>query len=117
MQLRPAPASGAQRSTLEELVRSGPNLRGLNRTVKALVLEESDQALLALARSLARAVDVDPCGDCGAIQTAALWKEYRATVLALLEAGTPDDVDDETAAFRLTIQTPVRAKVVNTPES
>ena len=98
------------------MVRAGPNLRGLNRTVKALELAEADQALLALARSLARAVDVDPCGDCGAIQTAAVWKEYRATVLALLEAGTPDDVDDETAAFRLTIQTPVRATVVNSSD-
>lgn len=98
-------------------MRAGPNLRGLNRTVKALELTEADQALLALARALAKAVDVDPCGDCGAIQTAALWKEYRATVLALLEAGTPDDADDETTAFRLTIQTPVRAKVGDTPES
>lgn len=95
---------------------SGPNLRGLNRTVKALVLTDSDQALLALARSLAKAVDSDPCVKCGSIQTAALWKEYRTSVLALIEAGTPDDLDDDTAAFRLTIQTPVRTKVGNSPE-
>lgn len=93
------------------------NLRALNRTAKTLTLSEEHQALLVLARSLAKAVDSDPCGKCGAIQTAALWKEYRTTVLALIEAGTPDDVDDDTAAFRLTIQTPVRATVGNSSQS
>ena len=87
------------------------NLRALNRTARTLTLSEEHQALLVLARSLAKAVDSDPCGKCGAIQTAALWKEYRTTVLALIEAGTPDDIDDDTAAFRLTIQTPVRTAV------
>ncbi len=90
------------------------NLLALNRTIKALDIHDEDQALVALARSLAKAIDVDPCGECGAVQTAALWKEYRTTVLALLEAGASDDLDDDTASFRLTIQTPVRATVVNT---
>lgn len=98
-------------------VASSSNLRAVNRTAKTLVLAEEHQALLVLARSLAKAVDVDPCVKCGAVQTAALWKEYRTTVLALIEAGTPDDVDDDTAAFRLTIQTPMRAKVGHSPQS
>lgn len=94
------------------------NLAGLDITVATLVLTDTDEALLALARSLASAVDADRCHHCAAAgQNAALWKEYRATVQALIEAGTPDDVDDETAAFRSSVQTPVRAQVGHPPKS
>lgn len=68
-------------------------------------LTDEHGALVALARSLAKAVDADPCGDCGAAQNAALWKEMRATITALSEVGA-DDLDDDTQAWRVTIQTP-----------
>lgn len=89
--------------------KAGSNTGGLERTIKAMTarLEEHDEALLALARGLAAAVDAAP-------DNAALWREYRAAVTALREVGSEGDIDDDTEAFLLSIRTPVRAKVVNT---
>lgn len=80
--------------------RAGSNEQGLERTLKALSvrLDEDDEALVALARGLAAAVDADPAN-------AALWREYRAAVTALSLAGA-DKVDDDTAEFLLSIRTP-----------
>jgi hypothetical protein len=80
--------------------RAGSNSQGLERTLKALSvrLDEDDEALVALARGLAAAVDADPAN-------AALWREYRAAVTALTLAGA-DKVDDDTAEFLLSIRTP-----------
>jgi hypothetical protein len=87
------------------------NAAGLERTIKALSahLDEEDEALIALARGLAGAVDADPAN-------AALWREYRAAVGALVEAGTDHDVDDDTKAFLFEVRTPVRTKVGDTPK-
>ena len=86
--------------------RAGTNAQGLERTLKALGdrLDEDDEALVALARGLAAAVDADPAN-------AALWREYRAAVTALSLAGA-DKVDDDTAEFLLSIRTP-RASLGN----
>ncbi len=86
--------------------RAGSNAAGLERTIKAMAgrLDDTNEALLALARGLAAAVDVDP-------DNAALWREYRAAVTALSEVGTDSDVDDDTQAFLLALRTPVRTKV------
>lgn len=80
--------------------RAGSNVQGLERTLRALEpkLDEDDEALVALARGLAAAVDSDP-------GNAALWREYRAAVTALGLAGT-DKVDDDTREFLLTVRTP-----------
>ena len=78
-------------------------------------LEDEHAALVAMARSLAGAVDADRCAHCSAHgQNAALWKEYRATVTALSEVGADGD-DDDTLAFRVSIQTPMRPPVGDTP--
>lgn len=92
--------------------KAGSNADGLERTIKALAgrLEEDDEALVALARGLAAAVDAAP-------ENAALWREYRAAVTALSEAGADGDVDDDTQAFLLTLRTPVRPKVGNAKNS
>jgi hypothetical protein len=45
-----------------------------------------------------------------------LWREYRAAVQSLMEAGA-DGVDDDSASFLVSIQTPGRAKVRNSKES
>lgn len=78
------------------------NATGLERTIKALQaagrLADEDQALLALSRGLAAAVDADP-------ENAALWREYRAALVALSSAGS-DNVDDDTRDFILSIRTP-----------
>jgi hypothetical protein len=78
----------------------------LERTIKALKhrLSDETEALVALARGLAAAVDADP-------GNAALWREYRAAVTALSEVGADSDIDDDTAAFLLALRSPVRAKV------
>lgn len=89
---------------------STSNLRAVNRAIKALALEDSHAALVELARSLARAVDADPCGDCKAAQDAALWREYRQAVMALAEAGDGGD-DDRAAAFLVSISTPRAASL------
>jgi hypothetical protein len=82
--------------------RPASNKTGLERTVKALDaagrLDDTDQALLALARSLAAAVDAEP-------ENAALAREYRAALVALSTAGA-DNIDDDTRQFLLTVRTP-----------
>lgn len=95
------------------------NTAGLERTLRALKpnLTPQHEALVALARTLATAVDSDPCADCGAGQNAALWKEYRAALMALTEAGTGDDVDDDTKDWLVKISTPRRATVGDAPQS
>jgi len=86
--------------------KAGSNVAGLERTIRALKsrLVEGDEALVALARGLAAAVDAAP-------ENAALWREYRAAVTVLMEAGADGDADDDTKAFLLAIRTPVRSKV------
>ena len=82
--------------------RPASNRTGLERTIKALDaagrLDDTDQALLALARSLAAAVDAEP-------ENAALAREYRAALVALSAAGA-DNIDDDTRQFLLTVRTP-----------
>lgn len=78
---------------------AGSNAAGLERTLKAFDLGPESEAVIALARGLAAAVDSDPAN-------AALWREYRAAVMAVMEAGATDDVDDDTARFLLTVRTP-----------
>jgi hypothetical protein len=88
--------------------KAASNALGLERTLKALAthLEGTDEALVALARGLAAAVDAEP-------GNAALWREYRAAVAALSELGA-DDTDDDTRDFLLSIRTPgLRTKVGN----
>ena len=92
--------------------KAGSNIDGLERTIKAMAarLEEHDEALVALARGLAAAVDAAP-------ENAALWREYRAAVTALSERGADGDTDDDTQAFLLSIRTPVRPAVGNAKKS
>ena len=89
--------------------KAGSNEAGLERTIKAMAakLDEGHEALMALARGLAAAVDAAP-------ENAALWREYRAAVAALTEAGAAGDVDDDTQAFILALRKPVRPKMGNT---
>lgn len=84
------------------------NVEGLERTLAAMTaaLEPKDEALVALARGLAAAVDADP-------SSAALWREYRAAVTDLSEVGGGDDLDDDAAGFLLAVRTPVRSTVGN----
>lgn len=95
-------------------------LRALNRTIKSLEadgrLTEDDEALKALAKALARAVDADPCDECGAARNAALWREYRAAVGALMEAGERDGNDDDTADFIVSIRRPNAGAPLGDPE-
>lgn len=88
--------------------KAGSNATGLERTIRAMGsrLDDTSEALVALARGLAGAVDADP-------GNAALWREYRAAVTALREVGSEGDIDDDTEAFLLSIRTPVRSKVVD----
>lgn len=81
--------------------------RGLERTLKAAGprLDDSHAALVAMARGLAAAVDAEPAN-------AALWREYRAVVMALGQVAG-DQVDDDTAAFLVAIRTPTRPSVVS----
>lgn len=92
--------------------KANTNVDGLERTIKAMAgqLDESDEALVALARGLAVAVDAAP-------ENAALWREYRAAVTALSEAGADGDGDDDTQAFLLSIRTPVRPPMGNPKKS
>lgn len=89
--------------------RTTTNAAGLAKTLRALKprLGPEDEALVALARTLAAAVDADPCPDCGAGRTAALWKEYRAAVVAL-RAVVADAPDAAAAGFLGSVQTPLR---------
>lgn len=94
------------------------NTEGLAAMLAALAphLSDADQALIALAESLAEAADADRCEKCGVKgQTAALWKEYRATLMDLRQAGAHDDADDD-EEFRSAVVTPLRrAAVGHTP--
>lgn len=97
-----------------------PNSTGLNKTLRTLdhKIRDDHAVAIALARSLAAAVDADPCLDCGAGQNAALWREYRAAVADLLRAlGVGDELDDDTKQFHVTVQTPRRAEMGDTKES
>lgn len=88
------------------------NSTGLDRTLKALGaagrLDDTDQALVALARGLAAAVDAEP-------ENAALWREYRAALVALSTTGS-DNIDDDARDFILSIRTPLRTQVVDAEE-
>lgn len=96
------------------------NLESLEKTIAVMEadgrLGDSDTALIGMARALAQALDdgAKCTCDCALARhtaPAAIWREYRAAVTALREAGEASDGDDDTAAFRLTIQTPRRAEV------
>lgn len=69
----------------------------LRKTVRTLKkggrLDETHAALLAIAEGMAAAIDA---GDADT-NTAALWKEYRAAVVALVEVGA-DDTDSTAEA-------------------
>lgn len=82
--------------------RASSNAAGLEQTLKALEaagrLTDVDLALVALARGLAVAVDAEP-------ENAALWREYRAALVALSAAGA-DNIDDDARDFILSIRTP-----------
>lgn len=85
-------------------------------------IQDTDAALVALAESLAEAVDADRCGGCNQCagcgtrgQTAALWKEYRAALVALSEVGS-DDLDDDTLTFRASVSIPSRSPVGHSPQ-
>lgn len=78
------------------------NAAGLEKTLKALRsegrLDDNHAALVAMAKGLAQAVDSEP-------DNAALWREYRAVLVALSNAGS-DNIDDDTRDFLLRIRTP-----------
>lgn len=101
---------------------SKPNTAGLSKTLRHLrsvdKIHDEHAAQVALCKSLAAAVDADPCRDCGAGQNAALWREYRAAVTDLLrEVGAGDELDVDTQRFRIEIQAPRRAPVGDAPQS
>jgi hypothetical protein len=83
---------------------SGDNVKAIAATVKALRAEgrlgDVDKALVAMAETSAAALDLDP-------GNAALLREYRQTLMALLTAGSGDG-DDDTRAFLLAVSSPVR---------
>ena len=91
--------------------RATSNATGLERSLRALrsVLTPEHEALIALARGLAVAVDAEP-------NNAALWREYRAALAALTQAGSNDDPDDDTRDFLVTVRTPVRSEVGNSSQ-
>lgn len=94
-----------------------PQLEGLNTTLESLEgdgrLAELPAALVELARGLARELDADAESSAG---RAALWREYRAALSAVMEAANGAS-DDDSAQFILSIQTPGRAKVGHAKES
>lgn len=92
------------------------NAAAVERAIKAMDLDREFDGLVALVRSLARAVDADPCGQCKAAQDAAIWREYRQALKALTEAGVAGG-DDGNAAFLVSISTPRRTQVGDTSES
>lgn len=57
-----------------------------------------DDAMVAMAKGLAVSVDEEP-------GNAALWREYRQVCEAVREAAA-GGIDDDTATFRVSIQTP-----------
>lgn len=87
---------------------------GLDRWLKQLAesgdLALVDPALVAMAKGLAVAVDDDP-------SNAALQREYRQVYLEVREAAA-GGIDDDTATFRVSIQTPRgRASLVDAEDS
>lgn len=90
------------------------NLRAVNATLKQLdadgSLEVVPKALVELCRSLARAVDSAP-------DNAALFREYRAALEDLRETSSAS-VDDDSAEFLVSIQTPRgRTKMVDASDA
>ncbi|MGH7358527.1 MAG: hypothetical protein ACREJR_06925, partial [Candidatus Rokuibacteriota bacterium] len=78
-------------------------------TLKALEqagrLDDESEAVVAMARGLAAAVDQDPGNP-------ALWRELRQTLMSVAALGADRGPDDDTAAWLATIQAPgVRPKV------
>ena len=92
------------------------NITAANRAIKALGLELEHAALVELVRSLAQALDADPCGDCKAAQDANLYREYRQALKDLALAGGGGD-DDERAQFTVSISTPRGASMGDASES
>jgi hypothetical protein len=88
------------------------NVEGLEKTLAAIgsSLRDTDEALVALARGLAAAVDAEP-------SNAALWREYRAAVASLQAAAAGVVDDDDTAVFLAAIRTPLRAALGDRSES
>lgn len=88
--------------------RIGSQLRAARKTLKAMrdrdLLADADEALVAVVVGLAKAIDDDPDAK------AALWKEYRESLIVLREAGAANDSDDDAAVLEL-VQTPLRAEV------
>jgi hypothetical protein len=84
------------------LPRKISNTGAIEKTIRALEdagrLSDEDQAIVALARCLAAALDAEP-------ENAALAREYRAALVALSVAGA-DRPDDDARDFLLTIRTP-----------
>jgi len=80
--------------------------RGLERTLKAAGsrLDDRHAALVSMARALAAAVDAEP-------GNAALWRELRATVVALGQVAG-EVVDDDTAQFLAIVRTPTLREAV-----
>ena len=82
--------------------RKTSNSSAVEITIRALDddgrLSDEDQAIVALARCLAAALDAEP-------ENAALAREYRAALVALSLAGA-DKPDDNDRDFLLTIRTP-----------
>lgn len=83
-------------------------VEGLQLTLDALEAEGKQsvvpEAVIALAKGLAAELDGDASDSRG---RAALWREYRAAVTAVLEAADGAS-DDDTAAFLVQIRTPSR---------
>lgn len=85
------------------------NNSALEKTLAALVdrLKPEHAVLVEVARSLARAVDMQP-------DNASLWREYRAALAYLFDAVSDDGPSDEFASFLDAIRTPgVRPPVGN----
>ncbi len=82
---RPLSQSAAVRKTIDALKAEGR-------------IGEVDQAVVAMAQGLAAAVDAEP-------ENAALWREFRQTLVALAAAGS-DNIDDDARDFILSIRTP-----------
>ncbi len=93
---------------------AGRNERAVNATLRDLKADGSlsvvPKALVELCRSLAGALDAEP-------SNAAMAREYRAALDDLREAASAS-VDDDTAEFRISIQTPRgRASLVDAEDS
>lgn len=97
-----------------------PNAEAIERTLEELAdLGPQHSALVAMARSLARAADSEPtrCPVCkGATYNAALWKEYRTTVELLMQIGVGDSLDDDIKRFIDGVSTPLRAPLGDSEE-